>query len=191
MPAWAGPPEDTSPGIVALELSLVDTDQHAWWISHAEVFPEGLALEVHLHGRKEARQGVEAGPGTWRFGVRFSDGRKATVYGLGIFALMPGTGSASAAAVASGVRSVSGAAAPVRSPSTPDVPVLRGLGGAGSRRAWRQRYWLWPLPPPGELLLACEWPDLKVQFTTQTITADPLLAAAGRARQLWPYDEAP
>lgn len=21
---------------------------------------------------------------------------------------------------------------------------------------WRQDYWLWPLPPPGDLLIACE-----------------------------------
>lgn len=182
IPSWAGPPEDVAPGIVALELFLVHTDRQALWINHAEVYPEGIVLEVHLHGRDEAREGVEAGPGTWRFGVQFSDGRKATAYGLGMFARMPGWSVASA-------RSVSTAAAGSQAP--PDAPLLRARSGGGSRRSWRQQYWLWPLPPAGELLLASEWPDLGLEFTTQTISADPLLAAASRARQLWPGDEAP
>lgn len=174
-----------SPGIVALELFLVHTDRHAWWISHAEVYPEGLALQVHLHGRQEAPRGVEDGPGGWRFGVQFSDGRKATVYGLGTLTRMPGGGSGSV--VSSGA--VLGPAA--ASLSRPDAPVLRPRGGGGSRRAWRQEYWLWPLPTAGELLVACEWPDLQVDFTTQTINADPLFAAAGRARRMWPGQKAP
>jgi hypothetical protein len=185
--AWAGPPEDVAPGIVALELFLVHTDRQAHWIDHAEVYPEGVALEVHLHGRQEARQGVEAGPGTWRFGVQFSDGRKATSYGLGVFARMPG-GRSNSAGASTVTRSVSAVAVPIESLSPPETPVLRSHGGGGSRRAWRQRYWLWPLPPAGELLLACEWPDLGIEFTTQTISADSLLAAARRARPLWPDD---
>ena len=176
-----------SPAIVALELFLVHTDRHAWWINHAEVYPEGVALEVHLHGREEAQEGVEAGPGTWRFGVQFSDGRKATAYGLGVFARMPGGRSTSAAST-SVERAASAVAVPMGSLSPPEAPVLRAVGGGGSRRAWRQGYWLWPLPPAGDLLLACEWPDLGIEFTTQTISADPLVAAARRARQLWPAD---
>lgn len=191
IPAWAGPPQDVSPGIVALELFLVHTDRQALWIDHAEVYPEGLALEVHLHGREEAREGVEAGPGTWRFGVQFADGRKAIAYGLGIFARMPRGRSTSAGASTSAAPAVSAIGVPTGSSSPPEAPVLRALGGGGSRRAWRQEYWLWPLPPAGELLIACEWPDLEVEFTTQTISADPLLSAARRARQLWPTDSAP
>ena len=58
VPAWAGPPQDVSPGIVPLELFLVHTDRQAFWINHAEVYPEGLALEVQLCGCDEAREGV-------------------------------------------------------------------------------------------------------------------------------------
>lgn len=174
---------------MALELFLVHTDRHAWWIDRAEVYPEGIALEVHLHGREDAREGVEAGPGTWRFGAQLSDGRKATTYGLGMFARMSGDRSTAAEGSTSVVRAISAAGVPVGSSSPPEAPVLWGLGGSGSRRAWRQRYWLWPLPPAGELLLACEWPDLGVEFTTRTISTDPLLAAARRARQLWPTDD--
>jgi hypothetical protein len=165
-----------------------------FWINHAEVYPEGLALEVHLCGHEEAPEGVEAGPGSWRFGVQFSDERKAAAYGLGMFARMPAgsTISASQSTSVTTSTSTSAVAAPAGSPSPPPAsPVLRGLGGGGSRSAWRQNYWLWPLPPAGELILACEWPDLEIAFTTRTMSTDRLLAAAGRARHLWRADSTP
>ncbi|HXO13537.1 MAG TPA: hypothetical protein VN871_14355, partial [Mycobacterium sp.] len=80
-----GPPDDVLPGIVALELSLVHSGRQVMWIAAAEVYPEGMAFSVLMCGRRAARQGVEAGSGTWRFGVQFSDGRKATVCGVGMF----------------------------------------------------------------------------------------------------------
>jgi hypothetical protein len=81
MPEWMGPPEHVVPGVAALELLLVSTGLHAVWIGEADVYPSGLVLTVYLH--KPAPTGLESGPGTWRFGVQFSDGRKATVYGVG------------------------------------------------------------------------------------------------------------
>jgi hypothetical protein len=41
------------------------------------------------------------------------------------------------------------------------------------------------------MVIASEWPDLGVEFAAQTIGVDVLLAAARRARQLWPSDDPP
>jgi len=170
-----GPPENLLPGIVGLELLLVHTDRQVIWIGEAEVYREGVAFSVLMCGREEAREGVESGPGTWRFGVQFSDGRKATAHGVGMFSR---TGGGNVKFVGAGT--AAGGADP------PDRPVLRARGGGGSRFAWRQQYWLWPLPPPGDLLFACEWPDLEIEFTTATVSADAIRDAAKRSRLMWP-----
>jgi hypothetical protein len=164
------------PGIAVLDLLLVQTDRQAVWLDAAEVYPSGVILTVVLHGRTPTRPGVGQSLGNWRFGVRFSSGQKAAVYGMGGMARLPEHGSwvsALAATTAPG----------------PNEPVLRPLSGGGNRSRWRQRYWLWPLPPPGDLLCACEWPDRGMPLSTATIEAVALLDAATRARNLWPDDE--
>jgi len=175
MPAWMWPPEaEVLPAVVPLELALVRSDQQVIWIAAAEVYPEGMAFSVLMCGRRDAPEGVETGSGTWRFGVQFSDGRKATVDGVG--GISRGRGVRATA--------VSAALDPFQAP--PAGPILRARGGGGSRSAWRQQYWLWPLPPPGDLLFACEWPDLHIEFSSTTVEADLILTAAARARPMWP-----
>jgi hypothetical protein len=180
MPEWMGPPEHVVPGIVPLELLLVNIAQHVVWIAQAEVYPAGVALMVALHGREPAPPGLESGVGTWRFGVQFSGGRKATAFGLGL--VRPGRGESSSTTTPVAVR-------PGDPP--PGGPLLRSHGGGGSRSVYRQGYWLWPLPPPGELVIACEWPNAGVEFTTATISADLLRNVAGRAKELWPAPDVP
>lgn len=170
------------PGVVSLELLLVNTDRHAVWIGEADVYPSGLVLTVVLHGRRPAPPGLESGPGTWRFGVQFSDGRKATVYGVGL---------ARPAGDISASTTVTARASGAKSQAPPQGPLLRPRGGGGSRSVWRQEYWLWPLPPSGDLLIAWEWPNADTDLTMTIISADPLLDAAGRARELWPAEDLP
>jgi hypothetical protein len=180
MPDWMGPPENVVSGVVALELLLVRNERLAVWISRADAYPTGVLLHVELRGPEPARAGVEAGNGTWRFGVQFSDGQKATTFGLG--------------AVGMGrywIMNLATAAAAKPSDARPKGPQLRGRGGGGSRTLFSQSYWLWPLPPPGELLIACEWPNVGLGLTTTTISADELREAAARSRELWPAPDLP
>lgn len=177
-----GPPETVVPGIAVLELLLVHIDRHAVWLGEAHVYPSGATLRLELNGREPAPTGIEAGPGTWRFGVQFSDGRKATTFGLGGLARF-GRGTPSSSTV------TARAIRPGQPP--PEGPLLQPRGGGGSRSVWRQDYWLWPLPPPGELIVACEWPNADIELTTTTINADLLRDAAGRARELWPTPDLP
>lgn len=178
-PEWAGPPENYGPGVAALELVLVNTGRVAVWIAGADVYPNGAVLKVAIQGREPARPGVEDGEGGWRFGVQFSNGRKASTYGLGAHARLRGSATA---------RSTS-AMALSRNTSPPEGPLLLARGGAGSRINWRQEHWLWPLPPPGDLAVACEWANIGLDLTIVTTSADVILAAAGRAQELWPDED--
>ena len=69
-----------------------------------------------------------------RFGMQFADGSKVT----NLPGPLPGP--------------------PRGGGEPPPGPVLQQSGGSGGDREWRQDYWVWPLPPPGPLTLACEWP---------------------------------
>lgn len=148
---------------------MVKTEQLAVWIADAEVYPTGLVLKVVLKGREPARRGAETGAGSWRFGVQFSYGRKAQIYGLG------GIGPQGArAARTAGATAFRLGAAP------PGGPLLGARGGAGGRSNWHQDHWLWPLPPPGDLVIACECPNVGLGLTTIATSADAIHDAAAR-----------
>ncbi len=159
---WFGPPKNVAPGVVALNLLLVHNERLAVRLPHAEAYRTGIVLRVELRGRSPARPGVEAGPGMWRFGVQLSDGQKLTTAGHGRNVPKPYPGEGSSG------------------------PLLLSLGGVGGPWLFRQGYWLWPLPPPGDLLIACEWPNVALPLTTATIDARRLREAADQARELWP-----
>lgn len=139
-PPWIGPPDDVLPGVVGLELPLVHNDRQVMWIGAAELYPEGMAFSVLMCGRRAAPMGVESGSGTWRFGVQFSDQRKTTVHGVGMFSGVGGAVSSVGAAGRTRAVGISGD----RSQPPHEMPVLRALGGGGGRSASRQQYWLWP-----------------------------------------------
>jgi hypothetical protein len=68
----------------------------------------------------------------------------------------------------------------------PEQPVLADGGGGGSAREADLEMFLSPLPPPGDLLLVCAWPDLNVDETIARLPTQPILDAVQRVRVLWP-----
>jgi hypothetical protein len=98
-----------------------------------------------------------------RFGVEFADGGRAT--SLDILARRD----------------------PGHDPeATPAPPVMSHLGGGGGGGRWSHDVWIWPLPPPGRLTFACEWPALEIPLTRVDVDAETVRAAARRAQVLWP-----
>jgi hypothetical protein len=65
---------------------------------------------------------------------------------------------------------------------------LESHSGGGSDREYSQEYWAWPLPGSGPLGLVVEWPAFGIDETTASVDGDLLLAAAARARPVWPDD---
>jgi len=89
VPPWSGPGHGVAAGVLALELLLAQTDRLAVYLPDLLIYPTGLSLQLQLLGRRSPRPGIESGPGTWRFGVQFSDGSKATQLRAGVGRALP------------------------------------------------------------------------------------------------------
>jgi hypothetical protein len=159
------------PGVVGMEMVLARNARAVVFVGGLTVYPEGFEFEVRvlaadgewldpsLNGVYQRRGGPQENnyEDMLRFGVEFSDGRRAS--------------------------NVGGRA---RREGEPESPVLQGRGGSGSTSSWDQRFWLWPLPPTGRLGFVCEWPAAGIELTRVDIDAQPLIDAAARAQHVFP-----
>lgn len=155
-------------GAVALDLVLARTDRVAVCVTRIGAYPTGFEFELRTYSasaeqdldpllfERLRRRGSGLPPELLRIGVQFSDGRKAT-----------------------NVREH-------HDLSEPDGPVMNSGGGGGGGGEWHQSIWVWPLPPPGPLVVACEWPDGGIPLTRHELDAQVILDAAGRAQALFP-----
>lgn len=177
LPPWVGAPRGVLPGVIALELVIARNDRVAVCITRLGAYPTGFGFELHAmarpdldeldidpllfgpHRHRRRRPGSEQGlpDDMLRFGVQFSDGRKATNTG-GLHHL----------------------------DEPPTAPVMHEGGGSGGGGDWRQDYWVWPLPPQGPLLFVCEWPVMGIALSRAEIDAQFVIDAALRAQALFP-----
>jgi hypothetical protein len=171
---WAAPPVGWIGGWVAWHLTLVRTEARHAVITEVSAFPNGLEFTVAARIRPDNPSGLNSrmhkirlamhrggteGP---RIGVQFSDGRKAAVGAIGTDFHLHST--------------------------PPDGPVIVPLGGGGGGEDWYQRFWVWPLPPPGPLTFVSSWPAMGHDEESVTVDATHLAEAAQRAEQLWKID---
>jgi hypothetical protein len=181
-PRWVGAPDAEIGRAVALNLVLGRSDMAAVWISAATVYTDGFEFDLqirhqldegllddpfsmyahHLPRRgRSQEEGLD--PGLLRFGIQFSDGRKAT----NLPSWMQFLGDSDA----------------------PEGPILSPEGGGGGGGRWRQGFWVWPLPPEGTLAVVCEWPLAEISETRSEIDSALLREAAAEAVALWPEAE--
>jgi hypothetical protein len=174
---WWGAPRNEIGISTGLRLVLARTDEVAVALIDTVAFSTGLSLKLavlrrmpDLHSRFDdpfgrlghaARAMQELPAELLRFGVEFSDGRKATSIGMPAFAA-------------------------TRDEDEPQGPFLTTGGGGGSDDYSETSFWLWPLPPPGQLAFVVEWPAEGIAQTRQELEAESMIEAAGRAEALWP-----
>ena len=176
-PVWMNPPDDVLPGVVPVELVLGRSASAVVMLSEIRAFPSGLQLhlgvrvrgrlipddlhhEVFRHPGRRATS-PRRNPGGLQWGFELADGRRVTNVDA-----WPDT--------------------PSDDPHwVPDHPVLIGGSGGGGSRAADRSFWLWPLPPPGRLRVACQWTDQGIQFTEHDLDSQLILDAARRARPAW------
>ena len=147
-------------------------------VSRLSVYPTGLEFDLLANSAPDAGDevlnalllgplghhlrrcavGSEIPDEMLRFGVEFADGRRATKTG------------------GRGAR---------RADTEPAGPVLNGGSGGGGGGRWRAAMFLWPLPPPGRLVLVCEWPAAGIPLTRTEIDARAVLEAALRAQVIF------
>jgi hypothetical protein len=95
----------------------------------------------------------------FRFGVEFSDGRRATSLDSNWW----------------------GPDWQTKTP--PSIHLGMTGGGGGSVFDWQA--WLWPLPPPGVLAFVCEYPQAAIAQTRYEVEGAPILEAARQSIKLW------
>jgi hypothetical protein len=166
-PAWLAPPEDVLGRFADLQVVLARTDDVVLALDGFRAYPTGVAMHLQVQWRSEPDHwrmdpfegpaGPGGGPsGALRLGVELADGRRG------------------------------------RSDVWPDHddepagPVLVQGGGGGGGRRWDVELWLWPLPPPGPLVIAVDWEAVGLSERTVEVDAGPLVRAAAQATPLWP-----
>jgi hypothetical protein len=144
---------------------LARTDELALALLDIVAYSTGFGLKLVLRFRPDAdfdprsmmMQMHGGDPDELRFGIAFSDGRKATNLG------------------------------PRRPPSEdpPEISLSRGGGGGGGSRGWEFNFWVYPLPPPGPITLALEWPARGLAESRHELDAGAILEAAAKSEKLW------
>lgn len=185
MPPWFGPPRGTLPAALPLDRVLVRTEQVAVCFTRLAAYPTGFELDIVAmaahqnaklgqllaHAHRLSYHDTEAEgipPEMLRVGMQFADGSKATN---------------------------TAGHHPTKEP--PPGPIMRPGGGGGSQGNFAHTLWVWPLPPPGPLVLACEWPALAIPLTRWETDAQAILDGATRAQVIfsdehlpkWPPDD--
>lgn len=188
-PKWAGAPDDVLPGVVPVELLLGRSETTVVLLTGLRAFPTGLgmSLGVRVRGRVQRRDlnsEVFDGPyshdmdaawqaGRLKWGFELADGRRVTNVDPSPYSEQPNQDHHR----------------PHRQDDwtwEPDRPVLQGGGGGGGPRSVDRDYWLWPLPPAGQLRVVCQWLDQGIDTTVQHLDSEPFLAAALRSQPVWP-----
>ena len=163
--AHAGPPRDEV-GVLALSaFTLARGSDAVVAVRGTTAYSDGLLLSVVVLFADEQKsedldwqlQEYSRSPGRFRLGVVFADGTRAT------------TGTREAPELVQ--------------PDTGAVLTLQHSRGGVLQ--WEGEYWLWPLPPPGALVVACRWPDRGIEESSVTVDPAPLLAAAATSRPVW------
>jgi hypothetical protein len=175
-PAWFGPPDNVLGRAVSMEPLVFRNDSAAVLIDRFVVYPTGVEFQVDVRIRvaeqelwpldwphRRPRQDPDGGlpDDLLRLGVLFADQRKATT----LDQMHPYGGE-----------------------DEPSGPLLIERGGGGGGHRWEQGLWLWPLPPPGPLVVVVEWPARGLVETRAQRDAGLLVEAAAQAVELWPED---
>ena len=155
-----------------VRLLLARTDEFALGLADVVAYSTGfslrLALRLHPKSELEPRVlmpqlhgfGPRSGDDQLRFGVEFSDGRKATNLGA-------------------------------RRPpheEEPEISLVPAGGGGGGGKSFNVGYWVYPLPSPGPVTVAAEWPTRKVRETRHELDGDSIIEAGAGSEQLWDDD---
>jgi hypothetical protein len=175
-PPWIQAPRGVLPGAIPLELLVASNEHAAVAISKLGAYPDGFDFELLVlvnegedelepnvigHPYRPGRHNRDAAREMLRFGIEFADGSRVTN--------IPGD-----SRHRSGDRD-----------EPPPGPVMQQNGGGGGGGEWRQRFWVWPLPPAGPLAFACEWPAAGIEFTRVEVDARLLIDAATRSTRIF------
>lgn len=150
-------------GQVLGPVVIARSDRGVLIARHVLAFPSGVVIEVEAHGRGTYDSASYRNPmprALW-FSVRFEDGREAEIDDD--FGLRDGRG--------------------------PMLHAYASQSSGGGRDAGddiQTNLWLWPLPPPGPVVLTCSWTHAGIDGAELLLDGDALRSAAEHAEPFWP-----
>jgi hypothetical protein len=161
------------PAYLPADVVLGLSDQAAVVMHGIACYPRGFAFSLEATTRYEVNYDGEddedrRGPfnfwgrardGSARFGIEYSDGRRAALDADG----PPAS----------------------RKDKTNTISIWPGGGSSGGGHS-RTDIWVQPLPPPGPVTFAIEWPAKRIDETLHTIDGQEFRDAAGRATRVFP-----
>lgn len=173
---WFGPPDEELGVCVPQGLVLGRSERAVVALGHVTAYSTGLGFDFLALARglreREAQRLMheqhmlddELSDNVLRIGIELADGSRAS--NLGDRRRFWG------------------------SQAEPEQPILVPHGGGGGSSGagnfmLRPGYWLWPLPPAGEMGLYVEWPAVEIELTRVNLDTRPILEAAGRSLRLW------
>ena len=166
------PPENEVPGAVPFAAVLGRNADAAVAIIGVQAYSTGVSFNLAVR----LRRGDRDNPGALHhavFGGRFGSGSTDD-------ALLLGVGYPDGRA-ASTIGDMGPAA------DEQDRPVLTPGGGGGGSTSYDIRFWLNPLPGPGDLTIVCAWPARGIAETQTVIGGDLIAAGVAAITELWPW----
>ncbi|MFY1633419.1 hypothetical protein ACN27F_09090 [Solwaraspora sp. WMMB335] len=163
--------------VVAGQLLLARSDRAAVILTSLLAYPTGFEFEICAILREPAQPEPAAGAVRSPDGTAVAPRPRTPVDGVG--------GLEVAVRFANGARATNLRRAPTDA-GQPDGPVLVPL--VASTDQWRHEaeFWVWPLPPQGQLSIECAWPAQEISHSRVEIAADLIRQAAAGAVELWP-----
>jgi hypothetical protein len=166
-PLWlAGPDQYYLPALLPWNRELGRAGGVVVALNGIRVWPDCCTLDIAMFSRRAPFHGVgrprlglplmePTAPGGFRFGVLFSDGRRAT--NLDRDPRLPASAG----------------------------PVLRTSSSHGGQFHHSASLLLWPLPPPGPLTIVVQWPDQELPETSTELDGAAIRHAASEAIEIW------
>jgi hypothetical protein len=162
-------PSNEVPRSVALDVVLARNEDVVVSLNGALAYRNGVLLQLRVllragtgHDPSGALLGHGDPAGRILLGVEFSDGRRSSTM-----------------------------SAPGMVAADPAAPLLLSQGGGGDAQQATGFMFLSPLPPPPELRLVCAWPSRGLGDTITTLPTEPILHAAARVDEVWPWQPYP
>jgi hypothetical protein len=171
-PDWIEPPSGVVPGQSTQQVVLFRTDRAILVIRQFDVYPTGVEFTIDLRVRPTTNQLFDT---PWELHWR-SIRREPTGEVLPDDFLRIGFAFADGTTWTNFNHDFRGF------DEDPTGPVVIGRGGGGGGHRWNMRYWMWPLPPAGDVVMYAEWPLFDIDEVSAVIDGAALRRDAEKAQ---------